>query len=381
MNKDWIVDQLFKQIEELKLMTAGFKEMDHYPHPIIQLAKIKNQDIAAYLEYLQNFGKDQISNISLSEANSAISTKSIVNASTEKVISEIDILEEVYPAEEPGNEDLVTIDPDSFEPQALEDNILLTAEDDDITGAMDVMDVESAEMTEVELEVEEDANSAEVNDVDLHQNIEAILEAENEEDEAVTEDEDEVEIVSIEELSDEEDIVFELTQELNISTEVQPSKADEISEIEIVEILPETAETAEAEETTETAEKVETAEAEETAETAEKEETVETEEANQNVVPENRTMNEVLGKDNNSLNTVIGNKKITDIRQAISIGDRFRYQRELFRSNGEDMNKTLSYINQLATYTEVLSFLKSKYNWTEDNETAEDFLQLVKRKF
>jgi hypothetical protein len=91
--------------------------------------------------------------------------------------------------------------------------------------------------------------------------------------------------------------------------------------------------------------------------------------------------NELLSKSDNSLASVLANKKITDIRQAINIGDRFRFQRELFRGNGEDMNKTLNYINQLATIDEVLTFLKSKYNWDEDNESAQDFLQIARRKF
>lgn len=83
----------------------------------------------------------------------------------------------------------------------------------------------------------------------------------------------------------------------------------------------------------------------------------------------------------NSLSASIANKKINDIKTAISIGDRFRFQRELFRGNGEDMNKTLSYINQLATFEEVRSFLQSKYNWDEQNENVEDFYQIAKRKF
>lgn len=91
--------------------------------------------------------------------------------------------------------------------------------------------------------------------------------------------------------------------------------------------------------------------------------------------------NEMLSKSDNSLSATIANKKISDIKQAISIGDRFRFQRELFKGNGEEMNKTLNYINQLATLDEVLSFLKSKYGWEETNEAAEDFYQIVRRKF
>ena len=77
----------------------------------------------------------------------------------------------------------------------------------------------------------------------------------------------------------------------------------------------------------------------------------------------------------------LANKKISDIKTAISIGDRFRFQRELFRGNGEDMNKTLNYINQLATFDEVQSFLQSKYSWDKGNENVDDFYQIVKRKF
>jgi hypothetical protein len=91
--------------------------------------------------------------------------------------------------------------------------------------------------------------------------------------------------------------------------------------------------------------------------------------------------NETLSKADNSLGSILANKKISDVKQAISIGDRFRFQRELFNANGEDMNKTLTYINQLATFEEVQSFLESKYKWTEDNEAKEDFYQIVRRRF
>ena len=93
------------------------------------------------------------------------------------------------------------------------------------------------------------------------------------------------------------------------------------------------------------------------------------------------TRNELLSRADNSISSTLANKKITDIKQAINIGDRFRFQRELFRSNGEDMNKTLTYINQLATLDEVMSFLKSKYGWTTDNDASEDFYQIVRRRF
>ena len=93
------------------------------------------------------------------------------------------------------------------------------------------------------------------------------------------------------------------------------------------------------------------------------------------------TRNELLSKTENTISSILANKKISDVKQGINIGDRFRFQRELFRGNGEDMNKTLTYINQLDTLNEALSFLRSKYGWATDNETAEDFYQIVRRRF
>jgi len=94
-----------------------------------------------------------------------------------------------------------------------------------------------------------------------------------------------------------------------------------------------------------------------------------------------QSRNELLSKTDHSISSTLANKKITDIRQAINIGDRFRFQRELFHGNGEDMNKTMAYLNQLATEEEALSFVETKYGWAPENETAEDFRQIIKRKF
>ena len=94
-----------------------------------------------------------------------------------------------------------------------------------------------------------------------------------------------------------------------------------------------------------------------------------------------QSRHELLSKADNSISSSLAQKKISDIKQALNIGDRFRFQRELFRGNGEEMNKTLTYINQLATFEEVESFLQSKYGWDKKNETVVDFYQLLRRKF
>lgn len=94
-----------------------------------------------------------------------------------------------------------------------------------------------------------------------------------------------------------------------------------------------------------------------------------------------QTLNDKHSKLENSIGATLANKRIADIKQAISIGERFRFQRELFRGNGEDMNKSLTYINQLATFEEAVKFLHSKYSWIEEDVTVLDFLQIVRRRF
>lgn len=178
-----------------------------------------------------------------------------------------------------------------------------------------------------------------------------------------------------EEDDDDDDIIFEQEKEVIEPIEENEVIADNKEDIEITEdvITVEFTETIEkGETTTSDNEKVIT-----TTETVEKKVTL-AEKISGNGISRNEMM---ARGENGGINTAIGSKKVDDIRQAISLGDRFRFQRELFKNNGEEMNKTLSYINKLATYEEVIGFLQSKYGWEENSAAAEDFYQIIKRKF
>lgn len=178
-----------------------------------------------------------------------------------------------------------------------------------------------------------------------------------------------VEVVAIEDESREESNTTGQEQEIEINAETEVVVKDteiDKQENEQIEITEEEEEFID--------------ETEEEDEEFEEEAVIITPEAEKTTRP-TLTRNDIMSSSDVSLNSSIGNKKITDIRQAISIGDRFRFQRELFRNNGEDMNKTLIYINQLASYEEVFGFLQSKYGWETENANADDFYQIVKRKF
>lgn len=82
-----------------------------------------------------------------------------------------------------------------------------------------------------------------------------------------------------------------------------------------------------------------------------------------------------------SLASSLAQKKITDLKQVISIADRFRFQRELFTNNADKMNETLIYLNSSTGIENALAYLSSNFDWKADNENVEDFMNLVKRLF
>ncbi|MDD2525744.1 MAG: hypothetical protein PHH63_05460, partial [Bacteroidales bacterium] len=67
--------------------------------------------------------------------------------------------------------------------------------------------------------------------------------------------------------------------------------------------------------------------------------------------------------------------------KALSLNDRFRFQRELFSNDAKYMDKVLDEVGSFKTLAEVLEYLKEKFNWSKDNEPAMDFIKIVIKKF
>lgn len=326
MSRELIVTLLQRQIDELMLMTEGFMDMETYPEAIIQLAKLKNVEIREYLDLLGELPKTIVS---VKEENiSAIAPVSEeIKTEDEQIIHSEEILMEI--PDEPNDLEAVTSEITLDETIQVEEPEVLNVLEDHIDEDKEIVvteDVKKEEeiISEVIIEdVKEDENDDSKDKVvDEDDDLEEGNEDEEEEDDDDQEEEEE----------EEEEIII-----------LEDDKVETEPEI-VVEESPKTT-------------------------------------LGERLAANTITRNEMHARTENSILTNISNTKITDIRQAISIGDRFRFQRELFRGNGEDMNKTLNYINQLATLHEVESFLHSKYNWSADNAAVEDFFQIIKRKF
>lgn len=317
MNRELLVTLIRKNIDELIMLTEGFMEMNSYPAAIINLAKNKTDDIWSYINQLGNLKPEEIQQIV-----EKMPVAPDMTANTEKA--------------------------ETVETEMPVSNVETTEEE---------------EMHPVESDVMDDEEKNAFDEEEFSENEE---EEEEEEEDIIIENEE------IEEEKEEEEENEAPEHVVVHNAEVIDVKNDEIEITEDI-ITVEFTETIEKEETATTdTEKIIT-----TTETVEKKITL-AEKISGNGISRNDMMSRA---ENGGINAAIGSKKVDDIRQAISLGDRFRFQRELFKNNGEEMNKTLSYINKLATYEEVISFLQSKYGWEEGSAAAEDFYQIIKRKF
>lgn len=72
---------------------------------------------------------------------------------------------------------------------------------------------------------------------------------------------------------------------------------------------------------------------------------------------------------------------IDDIRKAITLGDRFLFQRELFAGDGEKMNKTIDALNKLDSLDEALQYIGKKFSWDKETPAFGLFYSILLRRF
>ena len=72
---------------------------------------------------------------------------------------------------------------------------------------------------------------------------------------------------------------------------------------------------------------------------------------------------------------------VADLKHAISLGDRFLFQRELFAQNGELMQKTLEALNGMPNIDGALAYLDKHFNWDKESPTFALFLNALHRRF
>ena len=82
-----------------------------------------------------------------------------------------------------------------------------------------------------------------------------------------------------------------------------------------------------------------------------------------------------------SVNDAIEKKKLSDLRKAFSLNDRFRYRKELFGGNEETMNKVITILNSKVSFKESVVFLEEKLHWDFSNPIVKDFIKVLELRF
>ena len=86
---------------------------------------------------------------------------------------------------------------------------------------------------------------------------------------------------------------------------------------------------------------------------------------------------------NVSAGSILGERirPVTDLRRSISLNDSFRFSRELFNGDSEQMNRVIEQISEMSSLDTAIAFLYSKVNVDEENEAMTDFQELLKKYF
>ena len=82
-----------------------------------------------------------------------------------------------------------------------------------------------------------------------------------------------------------------------------------------------------------------------------------------------------------SLNDAIEKNKLSDLRKAFSLNDRYRYRRELFNGSEDLMNEAVITLNNKESLQESLQFLEETTPWDFNNPTVKDFIKILELRF
>ncbi|WP_066628152.1 hypothetical protein [Labilibacter marinus] len=97
---------------------------------------------------------------------------------------------------------------------------------------------------------------------------------------------------------------------------------------------------------------------------------------------EKKSVNDIIATNQVSdAKKVLKGKPVTDLTKGLGINDRFMFQRELFNGKSEVMSQTLQQLNDLPDFTSAQSFIKSNFNWDDEQEVTQAFFNYIERRF
>ena len=84
------------------------------------------------------------------------------------------------------------------------------------------------------------------------------------------------------------------------------------------------------------------------------------------------------------LDSKVRAQKVDDLRNVISINDKFNYMSELFHKNMKGYNDFILRLNGMTDREEALAYVRSvaaDYKWNDSSDTVKSFYKIFDRKF
>ena len=319
MNKDVLVALIAKDVNELQTLTEGLNQMETIPAPYLRLALDKSKALTANIESLVNYlDNKEIEDKQEAQRQVELEAKQAEEAAREAELARIaEEQEALFKAEE-------------LERQRREEERRKA----EIEIARQVAAIEAAR----QLELEEKRRREE----------EARLQAELEE---KRRQEEEARRIAIE-----QDVARRREEEARRKAELEnQARIQEEQPIDSIEPIASISSVTPIESSVTTvADSIETSE----------------------------SLADKLAKNaDDTLASALNSKKIIDLKSSITLGDRFRFQHELFGGNGEKMNKAISDFNSFETMIEAQEYIAKNFDWQLDNDAVSDFIQLLQRRY
>jgi hypothetical protein len=114
-------------------------------------------------------------------------------------------------------------------------------------------------------------------------------------------------------------------------------------------------------------------------------ETEQVKELNERMVQRSKVLNELFDRKEPELAEVLSEPKVTDIRKAISINEKYQYINSLFRGDEDMFERSIRTLNNFRIWPEadywVQRELMIKLGWNEEDELVQRFYSLVRRRF
>ncbi len=74
-------------------------------------------------------------------------------------------------------------------------------------------------------------------------------------------------------------------------------------------------------------------------------------------------------------------RRLTDIKKAMGLNDRFRFRHDLFANDDELMMRTIDELNRLDNFDEAMNYIKSRFDWDIEDPTVTYLIDILHRRF